>query len=1190
MKVFALSFAFGAVVLSTAAAADTPDFRNRAYDFPIYNNAPAGRQVSGQHAAASSAPLTPAEALKKFEVPPGFEMRLFAAEPMVVNPVTMTWDERGRLWVLELYEYPLGAPEGTKGRDRIKILEDTDADGVADQVHVWADGLSLATGLILGDGGAYVGQAPYLLHLQDTDGDDRADKRTVVLEGFGMEDRHELLNGFNWGPDGALYMTHGVFTFSKVRRPGQPADEGVAINAGVGRYDTRKKSFEVFADGTSNPWGVDFDAVGNAFVSACVIDHLFHLAAGGIYVRQAGQPAFPYSYQLLPSIVDHRHLMAAYSGVQVYLGNQYPAEYTGKIMMGNIHDNAVHADVLQPDGSSFKSSKWQDFVRANDGWFRPTTEQIGPDGALWISDWYDKYPCYQNANADPGGVDREYGRVWRVVYTGDNAGKAVQSRPSVDMDLKKNSLVDAIEMLGHDNIWQRKQAQRLLSERLSKIRIATPPQLIEMFKTGPSPTARLTALWTLHGSNRLNEDLLDLAAADGEKGIRIWAARFTGERQSKEMRAIARILKLAGDSDPSVRLAAATAVRQYASGSLTVNTPPAHDDIPIGELLTALIAGSYQHEDPVIPFMIWMAAEPAVVRNVDSTMEWFVDNGGRYMPLTGTLIGKVMRRVCDLRDEAILSGVIQSLGDLDSTDRPLLAAALKGLIEGQRGKAIIPNQPAIAVVSRWSTAANMEVASLAQQLGTLWGDVASLKAMLALINDSSAPQADRISAIKAASQQKKEDTLAALMTVMSNQSADPLKVEAVRGLMVVGVDGTAKQLLAQWNGYSPVVRRAIAEMCTTRWQWKWPFFAAVESGAIQRGEVPPTVIRTLATSRSDSERAKALELFGRVNKTSDEKTKMIAAKRKIVLADQPDVAKGHAVAKTACFVCHKLHGEGAEIGPDLTGVGRSTLDALLANVIDPNQIIGQGYENVVVETKDGRSLSGRLVEENDSTIKLINLGPTEYVISKDDIKSRTVSDLSLMPEGLEGLTDEDFRNLIWYILAPPQDGPLTDEKRRELIGDTGTASVNERIDGESVALWNPSWRILAPEFEGTPKKHAEYFGRKNVLETHPYTDNKPSALERIADIPAGGATLSIDAAAHERGDWELRIFVQGELLKREIINRDDGVWKTVSADLSKFAGRRINIRIENAANDWSYEFAYWGNVSLKNNEKLQAKK
>src|SRR6266404_4749208 len=437
----------------------------RTYNFPIYKNNPSGKQLTGQFAPASTPALPPEESQGKFVVPPGFEVRLFAAEPEVVNPVAMTWDERGRLWVLELYEYPLGAKQGEKPRDRIKILEDTDGDGRADKVTVFADGLNLATGLQLGNGGVYVGQAPEFLFLEDTDGDGKADKRTVLKTGFGQHDRHELLNGFTWGPDGWLYMTHGVFTHSVVKDPNNPLDNGVKMDAAVARYHPRTKKFEVFADGTSNPWGVDFDRAGNAFVSACVIDHLFHMAPGGQYVRQGGIPVNPYGYELLPSIVDHKHKMAAYSGVQVYQGNQFPEEYRGTILMGNIHDNAIHQDQLTSNGSSFKASFKQDFVRANDGWFMPVSTQVGPDGAVWVMDWYDKYPCYQNANADPEGVDRELGRIWRVVYTGKNPGAEVPSRPRVDMDLAKLSSTDLVKLLAHPNVWQRRMAQRLLSER-----------------------------------------------------------------------------------------------------------------------------------------------------------------------------------------------------------------------------------------------------------------------------------------------------------------------------------------------------------------------------------------------------------------------------------------------------------------------------------------------------------------------------------------------------------------------------------------------------------------------------------------------------------------------------------------------------------------------------------------------------
>src|SRR6266446_4151558 len=200
---------------------------------------PAGRQLTGPYAPAASPALPPAEAQKKFSLPNGFEARLFAAEPDVVNPVAMTWDARGRLWVVELYEYPLGAPPGAKPRDRIKILEDTDGDGRADKVTVFADGLNLATGILLGNGGVYVGQAPEFLFLQDTNHDDVADKRTVLLTGFGLHDRHELLNGFAWGPDGWLYMTHGVFTHSKVHDPNDPDGLGVGVDAALARYHPR---------------------------------------------------------------------------------------------------------------------------------------------------------------------------------------------------------------------------------------------------------------------------------------------------------------------------------------------------------------------------------------------------------------------------------------------------------------------------------------------------------------------------------------------------------------------------------------------------------------------------------------------------------------------------------------------------------------------------------------------------------------------------------------------------------------------------------------------------------------------------------------------------------------------------------------------------------------------------------------
>src|SRR5687767_4096150 len=238
--------------------------------------------------------------------------------------------------------------------------------------------------------------------------------------------------------------------------------------------------------------------------------------------------------------------------------------------MGNIHDSAVHQDKLTPVGATFKASFIRDFVRANDGWFRPVSTQVGPDGALWIMDWYDKYPCYQNANADPEGVDREHGRIWRIAYTGDKPGSKIPSRPDAKMDLAKLSSAELVELLNHANVWHRRTGQRLLNERRDA---AVQLALQKLLADGKTLEARLAALWSLHGSELLDDQTLDEHANDKEPAVRTWVARLTGERRQPSDRSLERLRKLAGDNDPSVRLGVATACRQYVSSSLTINTP-----------------------------------------------------------------------------------------------------------------------------------------------------------------------------------------------------------------------------------------------------------------------------------------------------------------------------------------------------------------------------------------------------------------------------------------------------------------------------------------------------------------------------------------------------------------------------------------------------------------------------------------
>ena len=1028
-----------------------------AASFSIYG---AGRQLTGVYTPASTPALHPDEAAKKMTLPEGFEARIFAFEPDVVNPVGMTWDDRGRLWVVELYEYPLGAAPGTKPRDNIKILEDTDNDGRADKVTVFADGLNLATGILLGYGGVFVGQAPHLLFLEDTNGDDKADKQTILKTGFGLEDRHELLNGFTWGPDGYLYMTHGVFTRSKVRDVDGPNDDGVLMTAAVARYHPRTKKFEVFAEGTSNPWGVDFDRAGNAFVSACVIDHMFYMAPGGSYQRQAGTAPNPYTYELLPSIVDHKHFRAAYAGIQIYQGNQYPEEYKGTVLMGNIHDSSVHQDRLTPVGASFKASFIKDFVRANDGWFRPVSIQAGPDGAVWIMDWYDKYPCYQNANADPEGVDRAHGRIWRIVYTGNEKEKSVGSRPDKDMNLAKLSNEELAKMLEHSNAWHRRTAQRIFAERgegaFGRSFHKSNP-VLNILENSENADARLAALWTLHGMGELEEVRFGRTVKDKDPAIRAWTARLIGERGYPTEESMGWLYELAKDEDITVRTAVAVAARQFVSGSLTVNTKP---NIPVREVVTGgVLSGLWfstkGEADPTFTFLYWMAVEPLVAYDPLHALGFYQGNGAMtvgsasrpHMPFAGVILTKIMRRICDMNDPKILSDGLLILKDIKEEHAPAIAAALKGVLEGQRGRPLIPNSDAIQLVSEWAALKNKEASSLALQLGTLWGDTAALAATISSVLDQSKNPDERIQAIRSLQQLKTPPVRNALIDLLSSKSPEPVLNAALVALGHTGGDDVPEILLGRWKSYSPALRRTAAETLTSRGNWSQSFLTAIEKKNISASDIPVTVVRNLIQSRDDQVRNRAKTVIGKFRESNPDKVKLIAEKKKVVLNGPIDLQKGREVAQRACLTCHKLHGEGSDIGPDLTGVGRSSMEALLANIIDPNQIIGAGYENVEVETKDGRIISGRMVENTEARVKILSVGPKEEVVGKNDIAGLRVSEMSVMPEGLEQLPDDEFRNLVWYIFSPPQDNKAVsiEQERKALLQ---SSTVRERLDDE----------------------------------------------------------------------------------------------------------------------------------------------
>lgn len=1034
----------------TASAAYRP---RQAADlgFTVYTNKPLGRQLSGAHAPARSEALAPEETRQRIAVPPGFEVRLFCAEPEVVNPVAMTWDERGRLWVLELYEYPKGAPKGEQGRDRIKILEDTDNDGRADRVKVWADGFSLAEGFLLGQGGVYVGAPPHLYFLRDSDGDDAADTREILLTGFGAEDRHELLNGFAWGPDGWLYMTHGVFTHSKVRNPADPDDDGVIMDAALARFHPVTRQFDVFADGTSNPWGVDWNGRGDAFVEACVIQHLFHMAPAGLYNRQGGTWPNPYGYvqdlpsRGLPAIVDWRHYRAAHAGICVYQGDQWPAEWQGLVFLGNIHENAVNCDRLSTVGATYRAERETQllgphqgdrkmgggtFLVSTDPWVMPVSVQTGPDGALWVMDWYDRYPCYQNAMADPDGVDREHGRIWRVVWTGDQPGKPVPSRPA-DLNLQRLPTDELVPLLRHPNVWHRRQAQRLLRERDLNSSASPAQTAARLSQAGDRRLpldARLAAIWSLRPDQAAHS--LDAWATDPQPDLRVWSARYTGETRNTDSLSLQRLRRLAADPEPRVRAAAAVALRQITAGSLTVTRPQASPGArpDLAPHLQELLARPSVAGDFYYPHIVWMAMEPLVAAR---PQEFFPLLAAHSNDVAAYCTHRVMRRIADLPETGsraqFLNEAMRWLAGI-SRQTKLAEAALDGLIEAQKSKGAPPTidlEPIFAALTSQPL-----LADKARRLASAFGDQNAARLLIARINQADATAQERLRGVAAARETKTEAARDALLQLLrtptdSLPDATELKNEAVQALAALGGFATPYALIDTWPQLPLPTRILAAETLVRGTRPARALLAGVEKGLVAPGEISATARRALAQSDDATIVDAAARLLGRYRQSGADKLKLIAEKKQVVLSGTPDLRNGYHLAKTACLVCHKLHGEGADVGPDLTGVGRSSLEALLHNVIDPNEVIGHGYETTEVVLLDDTTLSGRVVEETDTRITLLASGPTEHAIAKKDIKrvdgklAIRKLELSLMPEGLEQMPNEDFRDLILYILNPP---------------------------------------------------------------------------------------------------------------------------------------------------------------------------
>ena len=1007
-----------------------------------------GDQVSG---------LAPKDALAAFRAYEGFRIVQSAAEPDVRQPVAMTIDEKGRVWIAEAYEYPLRA-KGDTGKDRILIFTDKDGDGVFDDRKVFTEGLNLVSGMEVGFGGVWVGAAPYLMFIPDKDGDDVPDgKPEILLDGFGWHDTHETLNAFNWGPDGWLYGCHGVFTHSKVGKPGTPDDQRIPMNAAVWRFHPQRKVFETFAQGSSNPWGVDFNDHGQAFITACVVPHLYHVIQGARYQRQAGQHFDPHTYDDIKTCADHLHYKGdqwqgsrdgsssdfggghAHCGLSIYLGDNFPDEFRGKLLFNNLHGHRVNQEMVERKGSGYVGKHRPDFLFSNDKQHMGVSLRYGPDGGMYLTDWYDSQTCH-NVNGEIW--NRSNGRIYKITY-GTPQVKAVDLRKATDAEL--------VGYQTHKNDWFVRTARRILQERAAdgKLDVPAVSEGLGKLLQHQDDTRRLRALWALHVIGGLDETkLLSLTSNDSEY-VRGWAIQLLAEKKQISPVVAKRFAEMAA-SDPSAL------VRLYLATALQRVVPEQRWEIAMG-----LISHSEDAADHNLPLMIWYGVSDLVP----------LDQKRVLAMATASRIPKVrqfiVRRLSET-EEGRNAGLALVA---DHADDPAFAADILSGLSMALSKSGVLAEP-----KEWQTASAVFVALPKSEqrrdfetVATVFGDKRMADRFRKTITDRAAKKEDRTAALENLLRMKLPDAADLLMKLASNAD-DPQRAEWIRGIGMTPDDRTPEFLMGLFPKLDVGGKEAAVQALGSSEAGARRLAEGLASGVIKRGEISAFVARQMRGYDKPEITASVEKHWGAISAgQAGDKLKEIERLAKVLSPKtlaKADLRNGRKIFQSTCFACHQLFGEGMKIGPDLTGSNRADVKYLLENIIDPGSLVGIDYQLHTIAKKDGQVVAGLLKEKTADALGIAVLGGSQVTVALSDIKDHQVSTTSMMPEGLiANLTSDQTRDLIGYLQSPrqvplPVDGEIIIGDDRIKVAEVNRGNVQQQnMSGFKADSWSDNSQI-----------------------------------------------------------------------------------------------------------------------------------
>lgn len=964
-----------------------------------------------------SHPTAPKDAIKTFELAKDLSISLVLAEPEIVQPLEINFDHRGRLWVVQYnqYPYPKGLkvtaidnhtrvtfdripdapPVGAKGADKITFFEDTNGDGHFDKSTDAITGLNIATSVALGRGKIWVLNPPYLLAYRDSDNDGIPDGEPEIhASGFGLEDTHSVSNSLTWGPDGWLYGVQGSTTTATINT--QTTKNLRFLGQAVWRYHPETSVFEVFAEGGgNNPFHLEFDGKGRIFSGSNGSGRGPYYKQGGYYIKSWGKHGpltNPYAFGYLPTMPLEGDTKRFTHGLIRYEGGALPDRYNDKMFAVNPLHNFVQLTRFEAWGSSYKNIDEEIVLSTSDTWFRPIDIKLGPDGAIYLTDWYDS----RLSHVDPRDTwHKTSGRIYRLGAKGANT-------PMKSFDLSKYSSEELVSLLYHENKWYRQQAQRLFADR-KDVRIV--PELLKVLQTTTGQVA-LEALWAIYLSDGWNDSVALLGLSHSDPFVRMWSIRYLGE-QGTVSREIAQALNeiAVHERHPEVRSQLASSAKRLEADSA----------LP---LINNLLANATDVEDPDIPLLIWWALESKASENQSEIVKLFQKDKIWEQPIVEQIILKRLSQRWIMSGSEVDLEACTNLFRLASTKKheKLLA---DGILEGLRGTTVASLPKELSDMLE-NTQASSGKAPLTLPLRQ--GNEGALKEALAIISDKSQEIGLRLAYTEVIGEITPEEALSALLTLVEKDPSAALKQNALHSLKGYSTSEIGERIAMFYPSIraDSYVREAAIALFATRPEWARAFFKEIETSRVISPTDVPLHLALRFTLLNDKSISKKAETLWPAIKpySASEKTEQINRLKALLADKKGDLVNGKAIYTEICGACHRMKGSGGVIGPELTGYDRKNVDYMLLHSVDPNAAIREGYETYRIQTADGRILVGKIESQQGGTIELVPvLSGKKTLLPEDKILTKEIQQVSSMPEKLlSELSEEEVKDLFAYLM------------------------------------------------------------------------------------------------------------------------------------------------------------------------------